>query len=631
MRALVGLGLFALVAIGYADPRDFSVDVVPVFESTYSWAGAPVAVVIENRGPDAVGHLFANDEGEMTRYPVELPTGSKKRIVTYPSSTPFGAVPEFLLDTDQGRVRIPFTTRSEFSYGNMSLVAMVSDTSGELAFLRKLDDQPQARENTTFGDAYCTPESAPDRPVGYNGLGAVIIGPGAERLSDGSVKALKTFALTGGTLVFIGGASAAVLSDPRWQDLLPGTNYRSSTIARSQVLSELAGQPMNEAVTVAAGKPKNFARSKFDGSIPMISERGYGLGRVVVFAFNPFEDPLVRWPGRRRLFLQQIRDVDYLRASQFLAQFGNSGYDPYGYGYGSGYASSTPYAYTAGGGSGDPFSIKLPGSAKVFWILAAFFVTVVPLNFLVLRKAGKGEWAWLTAPVISVAFSMIFLNQAGDLYSASLSTATNGVMIVQEGAPEAIFVGTTQMFFPNGGSYDLKMVNVDQLGSGSPEYAYYNRVSNRSQMNPVDVGTVLVPDLRAANLAFEEIAYRQRYATFPRLQVTSKQEGPERTVISVKNTTTSRLRNAAVIVRGTRYPLRDLAPGESQSLEPSMSPATNQSDPLNGVTRRQNIAVVVTDFTQNLRPGPQIGSDVASRTNLRLVYVASLPLGGSGE
>ena len=627
MRALVGFGLFALVSLCVADPRDFSVDVKPVFDSGSAWNGAPVAVDIENRGPDARGTLFASEDGETTRYPIELPTGSKKRIVVYQGGSAYGMPPEYILDTDQGRLRIPYVARGTFTYGNTSIVAMISDTAGELAFLRRLDDRAGSEQSSVFADAYCAPESAPERPVGYGGIGAVILGSGCERLSDASVEALQSYVLTGGTLIFVGGASAAVLADPRWAPVLPGRDYRTSTIKGSQVLSDISGQPMTESLTIAVGKPVASARSRFEGRAPILSERGFGLGRIAVLAFNPFEEPLVRWPGKRRLFLQQVRDSDYVFGNQFLTQFGSIGSDPYSYPSRSPYYSS---GYSGTASPNDPFSIKLPGASKVFWILAAFFATVVPLNFLILRKLGKGEWAWVTAPVISLAFSMVFLNQAGDLYSANLSTATTGVVVVHDSAPEAVFVGTTQIFFPNGGTYDLKMENVDQLGAGADSYEYYDRGSARSQVNAIDVGTVKVPDLRVANLAFEEIAYRQRLDNRIRLKVRTVRVDANRVRFTVKNTTPSILRNAALIIRGTRYPLNQLQPGQEQSLEANMvlssAPA---SEHLAMITRHQNIAVVVADAFEGLRPGPQIGTEVAARTSIRLVYVVELPLGGN--
>jgi len=53
------------------------------------------------------------------------------------------------------------------------------------------------------------------------------------------------------------------------------------------------------------------------------------------------------------------------------------------------------------------------------------------------------------------------------------------------------------------------------------------------------------------------------------------------------------------------------------------------SEHLAMITRHQNIAVVVADAFEGLRPGPQIGTEVAARTSIRLVYVVELPLGGN--
>ncbi len=637
-----GLLSVGIVAIAAANPRDFTISVKPIFESSFSWANAPVAVDIENKGPDAVGQLLATGEEKSTRYPIELPTGAKKRVVAYPSGSAYGMPPELFLDTDQARIQIPFLSKGSYVYGGMSLVALISDNSGELGFLRQgVDTNPNNSQNT-FGDAYCLPEDAPERPVGYQGLSAIVLGEGSDRISDAAVRAIQSYATTGGTVIFVGGASARVLSDPRWAGFLPGSGFLTTNVKGSRVLSHIQGVAFTEAMTISSGKPEPFAKVQKDGETPMILERGYGLGRVVVLAFNPFEEPLVRWAGRRRLFNQYARGLESQSAAQFLMQFdttNSSSYDPYGESYGYPVHPSGVYSTTNPSGQSDPFSVELPGASKVFWILAAFFVTVVPVNFLVLRKLGKGEWAWVTAPVISLAFAGIFLNQASDLYSASLSTATNGALVVQQDNPEAMFIGSTQMFFPNGGSYDLKMENVDQLGSGQQEYyGYYGGASqSRTQVNPVDTGSIRIPDLRAANLAFEQIGYRQKFSQFPKIQILSEKLPNGLAKVTVKNTSSTDLRNAAVIVAGLRHGLKPLKPGEEQTLqtpsEPSAqhprnnSPAGSSqagSDFLEGLTIRQPVIALVSDI-DGLQAGPQIGAMVAGRSNTRLIHIAPLP------
>lgn len=647
-----GLLSVGIVAIAAANPRDFTISVKPIFESSFSWANAPVAVDIENKGPDAVGQLLATGEEKSTRYPIELPTGAKKRIVTYPSGSAYGLAPELFLDTNRARIQIPFVSRGSYVYGGMSLIALISDNSGELGFLRQGADTNPNNSQNTFGDAYCLPEDAPERPVGYQGLSAIVLGEGSDRISDAAVRAIQSYATTGGTVVFVGGASARVLSDPRWAGFLPASGFLTTNVKGSRVLSRIQGAAFMETMTISNGKPEPFAKVQKDGETPMILERGYGLGRVVVFAFNPFEEPVVRWAGRRRLFNQYARGLESQRAAQFLTQFDttNSGYDPYG---GSpAYTMHPSGAYSTSYSSGygystdksDPFSVELPGASKVFWILAAFFITVVPVNFFVLRKLGKGEWAWVTAPVISLAFAGIFLNQASDLYAASLSTATNGALVVQQGSPEAMFIGSTQMFFPNGGSYDLKMENVDQLGSGQQDYySHYGRDSqSRTQVNPVDTGSIRIPDLRAANLAFEEIGYRQRFSQSPNIQIHSEKMPNSLVKVTVKNGSASDLRNAAIIVAGVRHGLRPLKPGEEQTLQapatptgqrPQSNPAPGYppaSDFLEGLTIRQPVVALVSDI-EGLKAGPQIGAVVTGRSSTRLIHIAPLPTKGESR
>ena len=68
----------------------------------------------------------------------------------------------------------------------------------------------------------------------------------------------------------------------------------------------------------------------------------------------------------------------------------------------------------------------LPPASQMLMVLAIYFVVVVPVNFLVLKKLGRGEWAWFTAPIISLIFAGVLFSRAQNLYSAKMSTASAG-------------------------------------------------------------------------------------------------------------------------------------------------------------------------------------------------------------
>jgi len=607
----------ALAAVASADPKDFSADVSPVFQGLSSGTGAvPMAVTIENKGPDARGQIIVGDETANVRYPIDLPHGAKKRVITYPSQSMYGGMPlQFTLDTNQGRMEIPFAPNASYIYGDSNVFALIGDTAGDLGFLR----QPSRNETAAPGqpaaqayfDVYCKPEDAPDRPIAFGTIAVVVLGPGSERLSDDSVKALKMYTLTGGTLLFVGGASAQLLDDRRWADVIPGANFKTKTTTAPGFFAQIGGSPLNESFTVSAGTPRNASRTWTRDGMMLASERPWGLGKIVFMAFNPFEDPFVRWQGRRKLFANLGRPMDFARSRAMIGQYMVSNTDMYYSG------ASVPATYsgpvTAYSPSNriqdDPFDVELPSWSRVFYILIAYLIIVVPVNFIALRTLKRGELAWITAPVISLVFAGIFLNQASELYSARLSTATSGLMIVQEGMDASLFAGRTQMFFPNGGAYDLKLSNVDELAASDP-YSYRYEGGPKTQIDPVDTGTILVPDLRASNLAFEEIGYRQIFEKSKFLQV--ERNGAK---VRITNLSGANITSGEVYYKGGRVAFAGIPAGQSITAPlPSPGSANNQGDlVLANTVRNQTMAIMC--FVENVKP-----NEVSSRSQVRLAY-----------
>jgi hypothetical protein len=233
--------------------------------------------------------------------------------------------------------------------------------------------------------------------------------------------------------------------------------------------------------------------------------------------------------------------------------------------------------------------------------------------------------------VISLAFAGIFLNQASDLYSASLSKATNGVFLIQQGTNEAMFVGQSQIFFPNGGSYDLKMQGVDQIGVNDYDsYRGYGEPNNRTQVNPVDVGEVRISNLRASNLSFEQIAYRQLFPSKIQFQIEAKQIGPDAATIRIKNLAGFPLENPSVVVFGRSYPFESLDPGQSVSVQVDLNPDKNNLQFLESLSLGEKIAILKTGYT-NAAAGPQIGATVTRRSSTQLLYFAPISIGRGGK
>ncbi len=622
-RRLAVAAFGALAVLGWAaDP--IRMDVRSTFSGPVDDTSV-MTVELQNDGPDARGVLQVSGGAGPTSYPLELPRGARKRIVTFPT-VPWGEL-EFTLSTDRGAVvkRLPASGMPQMPGGS---AVLIGDDSGGLAFLRRqtLDKAAGRPEQSIQArDAYVKPEDAPGRPLAYRAFNAVFLGPGAERMGDEAVEALKRYAIGGGSIVFLGGASAPILEDPRWAAVLPGRNWKPKTLGRSATLASLGGSPVPGPFTVLAPAQRAVgSRERREGETVLESERSLGLGNVVVLGYSPLEPPLNAWDGRTRLMARRIRSGDTQRARQFVGGYMHT--DPQE----AYYAGSSGVARPAFGSPqenlGDPFSTKLPATSAVFGILGLYFVLVVPVSFLVLRKMKRGELAWITAPALSLGFAALLFQSAQGLYSAALSSASQGVLVVQQGVPGAMFYGTSQLFFPRGGVYDLKLSGVDSLSGVQQENQYYGyggrgNTEGLEGFNLVDTGEMVAPRLEASNLAFRELSYSQKVEADDWFRFSVQGGGKVRVENRSPYDFSGRLVDGEYA--GTSF---DLAPGSSKIVPTRQGESLPKGADLGGNDvrnfTRSDGRIALSGALRGFRPGPQLGKEVESRSGVAVLAFA---------
>ncbi|HEY0866989.1 MAG TPA: hypothetical protein VGE01_06415, partial [Fimbriimonas sp.] len=266
MKTTLVIGLVLLTAATMA-AEPLEMDLQPVFDGQSQPNGfMPIAVTVTNRGPGTRGVVSATAGGLTVRYPVDLPSGSKKRITTYPTAD-YGNQVVFRLQTGRGNLVRPFLHDFGFYEPAARLVAVIGDNSATLAGLKSASDK------TAFRDLYTTPQRAPERPVGYTGLSTVALAAGSERLSDEQVEALKLYALTGGTLMFLGDSAQATLGDARWRGLLPADNLATRRVSVSELVVQRAGFPEQADITLVTGDVAPGARRFGNGRTTLSYER----------------------------------------------------------------------------------------------------------------------------------------------------------------------------------------------------------------------------------------------------------------------------------------------------------------------------------------------------------------------
>ncbi|MEQ1932459.1 MAG: hypothetical protein ABL962_01080 [Fimbriimonadaceae bacterium] len=541
--------------------------------------------------------FLIESNGVITRIPVDLPRGSKKQVTVnlqmgYPP-------PTAQLITDRGS----FEAKIPENMGSEPGVLLVSDNAAGLG-LKKPQSRGRVSNEVALQELFVKPELLPERASAYYGIAAVILADGAERLSDAAFDALRNYMLLGGTILISGGASAPVLVDSRWRPFLPVTDTGTKTLT-SRARETISGLSLQGEFTVRLGRvhPDAAIKTSYRG-MPMVVSRGFGAGRILFVAFNPFERPIDSWPGKGE-FLQALNFTSSYKGMEHFLASANLGSE-----YGYGYSSSSGYSGVYSGQPDDPFEAKPPETANVIMILLIYVVLVVPLNLITLRKLGKGEWAWVTTPIISLGFAAVFFRFAAGLYSADMSLFVVGTVVGDERSNTAYFLGNTQMFFPRGGGYDLKMDGIEMAMNQERGYGFGSRASQPIEL--VDGGQLRIPSMQVTNLAFREFSFGQ---TLPSGRwVSLSKVGLQVTVTNVSPYTLS-----GIEVRTPDYLClaNTLAPGKSWKGKLIKS---KQKSELSGAMGSSANRIKVSGLMTGIRPGPRIGKLSDRRSAINFVY-----------
>jgi hypothetical protein len=262
--------------------------------------------------------------------------------------------------------------------------------------------------------------------------------------------------------------------------------------------------------------------------------------------------------------------------------------------------------------SDSPFDTSLPSTGIVFLILFAHMILAVPVNLLYLRSIGKGEIAWVTTPIICVAFAAIFFALAAGLYGTGKAVRTRGVLVVSSLRDEGYFQGMTELFIPKGGTYDIGLQNVESVGGETDSYYVY--AGNTPEIEVVDDGEVHMDALRVSNLAFRSFALTQRVDTTGWIKG-SVRRNPSTGEINCKITNESPhdIENAHLYVGEKKFPINTIESGKT--FDKVLKQNWSASEYGNWVG---SAAVMVGDLA-GMRLGATIGEDSGSQ--IRLVYV----------
>jgi hypothetical protein len=448
---------------------------------------SPVTVDLSNAGPERRGVLVVTNldrrlgPSQRRGCTVVLPQGSRQRHVVFwqsgwPSAAS-GTAPGALFagyvvreppvtyvdDTETLVVAVGFPPGT---FGYLARVERVRLTQGfQGAMYYRRGAHPGAPSNKgRIVPAHVPPRHLPESAQAYFQTDLVILGPiFASDLSPQAKAAFLAWVRTGGNLAIVGGADAARLNDPFFQELLPVEGLTASATPIPTALRKM-GIAVSEPAAVTVGVPKPAASVMAQESgVPLVVKGRVGLGAVTFVAFDPSRAPLAGAMGLEKLWLSLLDDRARIYSLQDQVARPPSHYQ-------GNMLGSAMYDAVTG-----LKQVQAPPLIIIGSFLGLYFLVLIPINHWVLARRKRRELAWVTTPIVVALFFAAAYGLGYSLKGPALLLNQRTVMQASEGSPQALGLSLFGIFSPARRDYDIHVGLRDGIVSETGWADYYGR------------------------------------------------------------------------------------------------------------------------------------------------------------
>ena len=503
-----------------------------------SWVA--ISVHLKNDGPAVSGELrLAGGSQGQTRFgmSVELPTQSDQVHVLYGQPPAFGtSLSVTLVDGDKtiATAKPTFTTHD----ASQLVVAVVAEHPERI--VGNLDLLPNQNQIAP-AIVTLTPDDLPERVEAWSAIDRIVWQDvDSERLSTPQRDALRAWIAGGGRLVIAGGTSGPKALSAFPDTMLPYRPVVTTDVPASSLSGILGQIPPGATALPALSGPLIEGRTLVAiGGQVVAAERPYGSGSVALIGFDPSVDWIAKTDSSgslwRRLLPARTSGGLTFSDDNLLVQA----------------VSQLP-------------TLALPPITGLLALLIAYIVLIGPINYLVLKRLDRREWAWITMPILIVVFAA-----GAYAYGALLrgsDVIVNEIAIVR-GAPGAT-EGSAQaylgVFSPSRSVYQVSVpggallstsINGDMFGGTGTATALDVLQGDPARVRDLAVGFGSLRTIRAETPVAVPLIEADLRLEDGRLKGT------------LKNASTQALESPAVVLGQTVAVLDDLEPGAEASVD----------------------------------------------------------------
>jgi hypothetical protein len=260
----------------------------------------------------------------------------------------------------------------------------------------------------------------PERAEGWSTLDRLVWQDvDSNKLSTDQLAALHQWLAAGGRLIIVGGSAGIGTLSAFPDDILPYRPTATLDLDPSVLTTLIGPLPTGAAELPAMAGALEHGRSLAkSGDRVVAADLAYGNGRVTLLGF----DPTVPWLAESKTVDALWRGVLPERSSDSSALFDDS------------QLVQAVYQLPA---------LALPPTSGLLIIIVAYIAIIGPINYLVLKRLDRRELAWVTMPILVLAFSAASFGFGAFLRGTDV--VINEVAIVR-GAPDAT-EATAQVYF----------------------------------------------------------------------------------------------------------------------------------------------------------------------------------------